>query len=105
MAVAGVPRPIAELDVMGFGEPKAFPLTSGWQTALASTSKLVGQRHLLAVGVAEDDGAELAGVAIIGAKDLFPADHRSFKRGVDLAGHLASRHPVILTEEEIGKTT
>ena len=90
---------------MGFGEPKAFPLASGWQTALASTSKLVGQRHLLAVAVAEGDGAELAGVAIIGAKDLFPADHRLFEQGVDLAGHLASRHLVILTEEEIGKTT
>jgi hypothetical protein len=87
MAVAGVPRPVAELKIADLGEEKAFPVASRRQARLAFATKLIGQRFLLPLGVAKDDGAELARVAIVGAEDLFTVGHCLDKQIVGGAWH------------------
>jgi hypothetical protein len=47
VAVAGMPRSIAETNIADLGEPETTPLTSGRQTLLALAAKLIGQRFLL----------------------------------------------------------
>ena len=87
-----MPGPVPELNVADLGEPKAFPLASRRQAAVALAGKLIGQRDLLPVGVAENDGAELAEVSVVGAKDLFPAGHGLLEQIVGAARHGAAPH-------------
>jgi len=46
VAIAGVPRSIAQANVADLGEPEATPLTSGRQTLVALAAKLISQRFL-----------------------------------------------------------
>ena len=99
VAVAGVPGPVAELNVADFGEEKAFPVASQRQARLAFATKLIGQRFFLPLGVAEDDGTELARVPVVGAEDLFAVGHCLDKQFVGGAWHgrssLTDRTPMI----------
>jgi hypothetical protein len=87
VAVAGMPRPVAELNVTDFREEKAFPVAAGRQHRLAFPGKLVGQRLLLPLRAAENDGAELAMVPVISTDDLFALKHRLGKQIINGAGH------------------
>ena len=82
-----MPGSVAELNVTDLGEPKAFPLSSGRQAALALAGKLVSQHDLLPFGVAQDDRAKLAGVSIVQAKDLSPACHCFGEQVIGRAWH------------------
>lgn len=92
VARAGMPGTVAKLNVADLGKRKAFPLALWREAALTSSGELVSQRDLLPVGVAKDDRAKLAGVAIVSAQDLFPAGHRLFEQPVSRAWHGGSRH-------------
>jgi hypothetical protein len=75
MAIAAMPRPIAKLNVADPGQKQAAPLTSRRQTRFASAAKLIGERFFFSPGVAEDDRAEFAGIAVVGTEDLFAGRH------------------------------
>lgn len=92
VAGAGMPGTIPELTVGDLGKPKAFPLASRRKGAVASPGKLIGQYHLLPVGVAENDGAELAEVSTVGATHLLPVGHCLFEQMVGGAWHRIARH-------------
>src|SRR6266702_3979264 len=49
VAVAGIPRSIAEVNIADLGEPEATPLTSGRQTLVALATQLISQRFLLSL--------------------------------------------------------
>lgn len=74
-AISGVPRPLAELNVAHLREEKTFPVTAGRQARFALAIELIGQRFLFALGVTENNRAQLASIPAVGAKDLFPLDH------------------------------
>jgi hypothetical protein len=73
VAGAGVPGIITEPNLADLEKPKAAPLTSARQTALALATELVSQRDLPPLRMAKDDGAKLARVAPVAAKDLLSA--------------------------------
>jgi hypothetical protein len=87
VAIAGVPRSIAQANIADLGEPEATPLTAGRQTLAALAAKLIGQRFLSSLGVAKDDGAELAKPPLIRAEDLFPMGYCFFEQFVSGAWH------------------
>src|SRR5690348_17099752 len=91
MAIAGMPDPIAKLDVADLGEIEAFPLTARPQRLAAPAGELVGQRDLLPIGVAEDDGTQFPRVPVISAEDLLALPDRLFEQRVGATGHRASR--------------
>jgi len=80
VTVTGMPRSIAQTNISHLREPEATPLTSGRQTLLALAAKLIGQRLLLPLRVAKNDGAELATAPIVRADDLFPGGHCLFEQ-------------------------
>jgi hypothetical protein len=92
LLVAGVAGAVAELDVADLGWAKAFPLAGERQRFAALACELVSQRDLLPIGVAEDDRAELAWVAVVPAKDLLVTAHGCFEQCVSRAGHREARH-------------
>src|SRR6185437_6045166 len=65
MPVAGMPRPLAKPDVADLGEVQAFPLAAGRQGLAALARELVGQRDLLPIGMAENDGTEFTRIAVV----------------------------------------
>jgi hypothetical protein len=85
VTIARMPGPVAELNVVDFGKKQATPLPTGRQAFRAFAAELIGQRLLLALRVAEDDRAELARIAVIGAENLLSAGHRGGKKFVSLA--------------------
>src|ERR1700730_2462030 len=87
-----MPRPIVELHVAHLRQPEAAPLAACRQARTASTGKLVGQRLLLPLRVAENDRAKLAAVAPVHAKDLLPTGHRLTEQLINRAGHGVSRY-------------
>src|SRR6185312_5292864 len=95
MAVAGMPGPLAQFDVPELGKVEAFPLTAGRERLAAPPGELVGQRDLLPVGVAEDDGTEFAGVAVIFAEDLSALPDRLLEQCVGRTGH----EPLVITQK------
>jgi hypothetical protein len=86
-----MPRTIAKLRVANLRQPKASPLALGRQARLAFAAKLKGQGNLLPFGVPEDVRAELAGITIVDAKDLFPAGNGLPEQVVNLTWHGLSR--------------
>src|SRR5260221_607053 len=91
MAGPCVPCPVPESGLADAGKPKALPFPAGRQAASAPTAELVGQRNLLPVAVAEDDGAEFAGITLVRAKDLLPIRHRLGEQIVGGGGHGTAR--------------
>jgi len=47
VAAAGMPGPVAKLNVGDPGEEKTFPIAAGRQARRALATKLIGQRFLL----------------------------------------------------------
>ena len=92
MPVTGMPRALAKLNVADLGELEAFPLAAGRQALAAAASELIGQCDLLPTGVAKDDRAEFARVAVVHTKDLLAITHGFFEQLVSRAGHSSSHH-------------
>jgi hypothetical protein len=92
VAVAGMPRSIAETNISYFRKPETPPLTSRRQALLALAAKLVGQRFLLPLRVAKNDGAELAGTPIVRAADLSAGGHCLFEQLVSRAWRRGFHH-------------
>ncbi len=73
-----MPRAVMEQSIANLRQVEATPLAARRQAPLALPAKLISQRDLLPLGVAEDVRAELAGITVVGAKDLL-----SFRDGLD----------------------
>src|SRR5207248_11447958 len=80
MAITGVPSAATELNVADVGQKKATPFPGARQAGSAFPAKLVRQRFLFSLRVAEDYGAELAAVAVVHTDDLFLLCHRLLKQ-------------------------
>src|SRR5260221_13156462 len=91
MAGPCVPGPVAESGIADAGKPKAFPFPAGRQAASTPTAELIGQRNLLPVAVAKDDGTEFAGITLVRAKDLLPIRHRLGEQAIGRAGCRSTR--------------
>src|SRR5690348_16277095 len=89
---AFMPRPVAETHLADFREPEATPRAARRQAPAALAAELVGQGFLLPLRMAEDDRAELADIAVIGAKDLRTPAHRLPEQGVGPAWHERRLH-------------
>src|SRR4051812_38640794 len=64
MASPRVPAPLAQLALAHASDIEALPLAAGRQAAARATGELERQHALAARGMAEDDRAECAGVAL-----------------------------------------
>ena len=71
MAVAGAPRPVAELGVGDFGEEQAFPVATRRQFGAALAGELKGESLLLSFLMTKDDRSEFARMAVVQTEDLF----------------------------------
>jgi hypothetical protein len=80
-----MPWSIDESSAANLRQQEASPLASRPRASLVLAAKLVGQHDLLPFGVAEDVQAQLAGVTVVNAKDLFPTGHGSAKEVVNWA--------------------
>jgi hypothetical protein len=70
MAIAGMPRPIAEPNIANFSKEETAPLTARWQPFAVIAAELIGQCFFVPLRMAEDDRAKLARMAVVDAEDL-----------------------------------
>jgi hypothetical protein len=87
MTGTGKPRSLTEFDIADLRQPETTPLALRRQARLAPAAKLIGQRFLLPLRVAEDDRAKLARIAAVHADDLLMRTHCLLERGVISAWH------------------
>ena len=80
-----------QLDAGDLREPEAAPFAALRQAGSAAAADLVGERFLLALGMAKDDRAHDAAVATVDALDLLLAGDRLCKKEVGATGHAIPR--------------
>src|SRR5262249_59928906 len=85
------PRPIPQLHVADLGEPETAPLAAARQAGPAPAAKLKSQRLLLPLRMAEDDRAELTGIAAVHAQNLLSLVHGPLEQSVGPARHRNAR--------------
>jgi hypothetical protein len=91
VAVADIPRPVAQPGVADLSQKETTTLATWRQTLAASSVELKGQGFFLALRMAENDQAELTRVAVVNAENLFPSGYRRGEQAVGRALHLIFR--------------
>src|SRR4051794_6888570 len=73
MLATGVPGAVAEAGATDLVQAQTFPVAGGTDRAIAGrAAELEHEGFFLEAGAAEEDGTELADMALIGADDLLP---------------------------------